>query len=126
MTKFIWPLLCCALCVPALAKLPPPDDAAKAKAAELAVKADWQKKMDGYLLCQAQDKMVARWRANAAPAAAAAAVAVPQPPCANPGPFASNAPAQKPLETAEAHSPTGTAASPPSMKQPSAVLAPAK
>ena len=126
MSKFIWPLVCCALCAPAFAKLPPPDDAAKAKAAELAVKADWQKKVDSYLLCQAQDKIVARWRASAAPAATAAAVALPQAPCANPGPFASNPPSQKPLETSEAHSPTGTAASPPSVKQPSAAMAPAK
>ena len=57
--------------------------------------------------------------ALAAPAAAAAG-------CPDPGPFAVNAPAQTPLETAGAHSPAGTAVAPPSVKQPSAEMAPAK
>lgn len=66
----------------------------------------------------------------AAPAAAAASgttpVATPPlPPCAEAGPFAYNPPEQKPLETSGAHSPTGTAASPPSVKKPSAEMAPA-
>ncbi|HSH91773.1 MAG TPA: hypothetical protein VK996_17445 [Ramlibacter sp.] len=46
----------------------------------------------------------------------------PPPPCLDPGPFAYNPPAQKPLETSGAHSPTGTAASPPSVKQNSAEM----
>ena len=44
-----------------MAKLPPPDDAAKAKAAETAAKAAWQAKVDGYQLCKAQDKVAARY-----------------------------------------------------------------
>lgn len=48
------------------------------------------------------------------------------PPCGDPGPFAYAPPAQKPLETAGAHSPTATAASPPSVRPNSAELAPAK
>ncbi len=43
-----------------------------------------------------------------------------------PGAFAYNPPEQKPLETSGAHSPTGTAASPPSVKPNSAEMAPAK
>jgi hypothetical protein len=143
-----------------LAKLPPPDDAAKAKAAETAAKAAWQAKVDGYLLCKAQDKVVAVYMKNqgksapksgasdtkpaAAPVAAAAAPAAsaasaaqpaasgtpvaakPPPPCADPGPFAYNPPDQKPLETSGAHSPSGTAASPPSVKPNSGEMAPAK
>jgi hypothetical protein len=142
-----------------LAKLPPPDDAAKAKAAETAAKTAWQAKVDAYLLCKAQDKIAAAYIKTAAksppkaaptaapvaaaPAAAAPAAAPPaaaaQPaasgtpvaakppaPCADPGPFAYNPPEQKPLETSGAHSPTGTAASPPSVKPPSAEMAPAK
>jgi hypothetical protein len=162
-------------CGLALAKLPPPDDAAKAKAAETAAKAAWQGKVDAFLLCKAQDRVAARYAkgsgkampasakdakavpvktaaqpaasaaaaptvaaAPAAPAAAAPATAAsgtpvptvaavpPPPPCLDPGPFAYNPPDQKPLETSGAHSPSGTAASPPSVKQPAAEMAPAK
>lgn len=137
----------------AMAKLPPLDEAAKAKAAETAAKQAWQAKVDGYLMCKAQDKVAARYKktANAAgkdvkPASTAMPVAAAPPasqasspsaggtpvaaaapgPCSDPGPFAYNAPAQKPLETSGAHSPTGTAASPPSVRPESAKMAPAK
>ena len=154
-----------ASCGLALAKLPPPDDAAKAKAAETAAKAAWQAKVDGYQLCKVQDKVAARYAkagagtataaknvktvaaapaAPAAPAAFAAAAAAsaasvpqgaasgtpvafkPPPPCQDPGPFAYNPPEQKPLETAGAHSPSGTAATPPSVKPNSAEMVPKK
>jgi hypothetical protein len=128
----------------ALAKLPAPDDATKAKAAEAAAKQAWQAKVDGYQLCKAQDKVVALYKKTAgsaagkaatpvapAPAASQAAAgtpvtAAPPAPCIEPGPFAYNPPEQKPLETSGAHSPTGTAASPPSVKENSAQMAPAK
>ncbi len=69
--------------------------------------------------------------AASAPAAGASApttpvAAKPPTPCADPGPFAYNAPEQKPLETSGAHSPTGTAASPPSVRPESAQMAPTK
>lgn len=143
-----------AACGLAIAKLPPLDDAAKAKAAETAAKAAWQAKVDGYLLCKAQDKVAARYAKSgaktaaakdvkpvaaassaasaAAPAASAASgtplalAAKPPPPCQDPGPFAYNPPEQKPLETSGAHSPSGMAASPPSVKPHSAEMAPAK
>jgi hypothetical protein len=54
-----------AVCGAAFAKLPPPDDAAKAKAAETAAKAAWQAKRDSYLLCKAQDRVVAQYRKGA-------------------------------------------------------------
>lgn len=142
------------VCACALAKLPPPDDAAKAKAAEAAAKAAWQAKVDAFQLCKAQDKVAAAYRKSAgagasrqtpAPAAAPAAAtsqaaasapqpaasgtpvaSKPPPPCADPGPFAYNPPEQKPLETSEAHSPAGTAANPPSNRSTSAEMAPAK
>jgi hypothetical protein len=123
-----------ALALAAFAKIPPPqlDDAAKAKAAEAAAKTAWQAKVDSYDLCKVQDKIAAKYGkggAKAAPAAAKSAasaaassagtpaVASAPPPCADPGPFAYNPPAQKPLETSEAHSPAGNATSPPSVKQ---------
>jgi hypothetical protein len=124
-----------------LAKLPAPDEAAKAKSAEAAAKTAWQAKVDAYQLCKAQDKVVAAYVKTAAkpvsepkpaaPVASAAAsgtpaAATPPPPCTDPGPFAYNPPEQKPLETSGAHSPAGTAASPPSVKSPSAEMAPKK
>ena len=137
-----------AACSVAMAKLPPPDDATKAKAAEAAAKGAWQGKIDGFKLCKVQDKIAASYRKTAkatpTPAAAgavasmtasAAAAAAPQPsaaalataaPCADPGPFAYTPAEQKPIEAAGAHSPPGTAASPPSTKTPAAVIAPAK
>jgi len=108
-----------AACGLALAKLPAPDDAAKAKAAETAAKAAWQAKQDAYLLCKSQDKVVAAYQKTsgksapksakpaAAPVAAASAAAPaasgttpvaykPPAPCVDPGPFAANPPSVKP------------------------------
>lgn len=135
MKRLLVPLALTTACALAAAKLPPPDDAAKAKAAETAAKAAWQARADGFLLCKAQDRVAARYKASgkqvarpaAAPASAAPAAAAPAasgtpvavappPPCQDPGPFAYNPPEQKPLETAGAHSPSGTAATPPSVK----------
>lgn len=72
----------------------------------------------------------------AAPAASAAAASdkptpvstagAPPPPCADPGPFAYNAPQQTPLETSGAHSPAGNAVSPPSVRPESATMTPGK
>jgi hypothetical protein len=138
----------------AFAKLPPPDDAAKAKAAETAAKAAWQSKVDSFQLCKSQDRVVAMYKKTAAkpmagpgakvtsPAAAASAsasaaaagtspptgvpVAAAPAPCSDPGPFAYAPPAQKPLESSGAHSPAPTAKSPPSVPQTSAEMAPAQ
>lgn len=83
----------CALAVSglALAKLPPPDDAAKAKAAETAAKAAWQGKVDAFLLCKSQDRVAALVRKGAAtrpavnvPAAAAVPTAATPSNAANP------------------------------------------
>lgn len=140
----------------ALAKIPAPvlTDEEKAKAAETAAETAWKGKVDAWLTCKAQDRVAAFYlksagkatnnsasketakmtKTGAAPAAPAAAAAsgttpvvwAPPSPCADPGPFAYNAPAEKPLETSGAHSPAGNATSPPSVKQESATMAPAK
>ena len=64
-----------ALAVPmAMAKLPAPDDAAKAKAAEAAAKTAWQGKVDAFQLCKSQDRAAAHYRkTSGAPAAKTAA-----------------------------------------------------
>jgi hypothetical protein len=45
-------------------------------------------------------------------------------PCSDPGPFAYNQPSQTPLETSGAHSPAGTAKSPPSVRPEAAKIQP--
>ena len=72
-----------ALSLSALAKLPPLNDEAKAKAAEAAAKAAHGGKVEGYLLCKSQDKVAAHYRKGNKEAKAATTTA----PCADPGPF---------------------------------------
>ena len=126
------PSLCVALLVAAstaaMAKLPALSDEAKAKAAETAAKAAWTTKADNYLLCKSQDKVAASYYKTAMvtgkPTKPAATTV---PPCADPGAFTyTPSEAVKPIEAAGAHSPTATAASPPSTKQPDAAANPAK
>jgi hypothetical protein len=88
MNKTLFPKLLATLLmglvVSAFAKLPPPNDEAKAKAAEAAAKTAHTAKADGYLLCKAQDKVAAHvQRTNKAKAGKPIAT----PPCADPGKF---------------------------------------
>ena len=111
----------------AMAKLPALSDEAKAKAAETAAKSAWTGKTDNYLLCKSQDKVAASYYKTAMAAGKPTKPAATVPPCADPGAFAYAPPeAAKPIEAAGAHSPTATAASPPSTKQPDAAVNPAK
>ena len=76
----------------AFAKLPPPTEEAKAKAAEAAAKTAWAGKVDAFKLCQAQDKAVAHYKkapvaSDSKPAAKGTAVAAPASTCVDPGPF---------------------------------------
>ena len=111
----------------AMAKLPALSDEAKAKAAETAAKSAWTGKTDNYLLCKSQDKVAASYYKTAMTAGKPTKPAATVAPCADPGAFAYTPPeAAKPIEAAGAHSPTATAASPPSTKQPDAAVNPAK
>jgi hypothetical protein len=101
----------------AAAKLPPPSDEAKAKAAEAAAKTAHGDKVAAYKLCQSMDKVAATYLADAKKAGKTVKP-VATPPCTDPGPFAYTPPAQKPLETSGAHSPPGKAVSPPSTNTP--------
>ena len=107
----------------ALAKLPALSDDDKAKAAEAASKAAWTDKVGAYQLCQAQDRVASAYRAHAVAAGRPASAGGQTPPCADPGPYTPTTPqASKPLEAAGAHSPPGTATSPPSNKATSAEI----
>ena len=110
----------------AMSKLPALSDEAKAKAAETAAKSAWAGKVDNYLLCKSQDKVAASYYKSAKASGKEAKPAAAVPPCADPGAFVYTPPeAAKPIEAAGAHSPSGTAASPPSTKQPDAIVNPA-
>ena len=97
-----------ALCASAFAKLPPPNDEAKAKAAEAAAKTAHTAKADGYLLCKTQDKVAAHvQRTNKAKAGKPATT----PPCADPGKFVYTAPEATPTAAvAPAAAPAATPA----------------
>ena len=107
----------------AFAKLPPPSDEDKAKAAEAAHKAQWNDKVAAYHLCQVQDRVASAYRAHAAAGGKPASAGGQSPPCTDPGAYTPLTPqAAKPLETSGAHSPPGTATSPPSNKATSAEM----
>ena len=101
---------------PALAKLPPPSDEAKANAAEIAAKSAWIDKVGGYQLCQAMNRTADSYRRAEKSAGKEAPAAIDTPACADPGAFVAPVAAAtaKPLEAAGAHSPTTMATSPPS------------
>jgi len=111
----------------ALAKLPPPSDEAKAKAAEAAAKAAWTDKVAAYQLCKSMDKVASAYYADAKKAGRETKPPVSTPPCTDPGPFAAATPASgKPLEGSGAHSPPRPPTTPPSTKAPSAEQSGAK
>ena len=87
MKKTIFAIGMLALTASAWAKLPPPSDEAKAKAAEAAAKTAHTGKVDAYLLCKSQDKVAAHvQRTNKAKAGKPVATAA----CAEPGKFEYN------------------------------------
>ncbi len=109
---------------PLLAKLPPPGDEAKAKAAEAAIKTAWSDKVGLYKLCMTMDRVAANYRSSAKAVDKGPSAADPMPACADPGPFVApvDTAAAKPLEASGAHSPAGMAVSPPSNKATSAEM----
>lgn len=104
-------VLMAASALPAVAKLPPPSDEAKAKTALAADKAEWNKKEATFHLCNVTNRVVEGYHA------AMKQVGKDTPPqvepvsnCVDPGPYTPAAP----LEAAGAHSPPATAVAPPS------------
>lgn len=128
MKKLLILSLLAAASAASLAKLPTPvlTDEAKAKAAETAAKTAWTGKVEAYQLCKSQDKVAAAYYKSAKAAGKETKPPVAAPACTDPGAFAYTPPEAKPIEAAGAHSPAGTATSPPSTKQPDAVVNPAK
>jgi hypothetical protein len=114
-SPFVALIAAVALAGPALASLPPPSDAAKAKAAETAAKAAWSTKVNAHKVCEIENRLVNAYRATVKDAPPP----LPTPACVDPGP---NPVESKPLEAAGAHSPPGAATSPPSTPATSAEL----
>jgi hypothetical protein len=108
----------------AFAKLPPQSDEAKSLAAQTAAKAAWSDKVGLYQLCRAMDRTAEAYRRGLASAGKDSPNPTATPPCTDPGPYASPATpvTSKPLEASEAHSPPGTATSPPSSNTPAAEM----
>ena len=97
-------------------------EAAEAKAAEAAAKSAWTEKVAAYQLCQAQDRVAAKYRSGAMSAGKATLTPMTTAPCADPGPYAAPM-AAKPLEASGAHSPPETAKAPPSANATAAEIA---
>jgi hypothetical protein len=119
------------LCAPALAalllavpaayaKLPPLSPQAQAQADEAKAKAAWTDKVAAYELCKSQDRAVDNYRKTARSANRETKAGASAPACTDPGPYAAASAAaptpaaQKPVEQSGAHSPSGTATTPPS------------
>jgi hypothetical protein len=101
MNRIVGSMVLAVICAPALAKLPPASDEAKAKAAEAAAKSAWGDKVAGFQLCKSTDHVAAVYFADAKKAGKSTAPAAATAPCADPGPFvypppaAAQAPAKK-------------------------------
>ncbi len=127
-------LLCLSmlLATSVFAKLPVPEmnDEAKAKAEEAKAKAAWSAKVGSFQLCKSMERTAGNYYKTAAASGKSVKPAMDTPACADPGPFTYVAAAAtamaKPAETAGAHSPTATAATPPGGKAPAAVTTPSK
>jgi hypothetical protein len=111
-------VLLAACLVPAHAKLPPPSDEAKAKAAEAAAKGAWSDKVGAYKLCRAMDRTAESYRHHMKATGKETPAPTETPACVDPGPYV--AVAAPPLEASGAHSPPATATAPPSSKATSA------
>jgi len=116
--------LLCAAPLAAVAKLPALSPEAKAKADEAKAKTAWTDKVAAYKLCQSMDRTAAHYVKTAKASGKEVPAPVATPPCADPGPFAYTPPESKPIEAAGAHSPPGTAATPPSTTTPAATAQP--
>jgi hypothetical protein len=117
MNKALIALMLTAASAAALAKLPPLNDEAKAKAEEAKAKTAHTAKADAYLLCKSQDKVAAHvQKTNKAKAGKPEAT----PPCADPGKFV-----YTPTEAAPA-APVAAASAPAVAAAPAPAAAPAK
>lgn len=109
MRKLLLAMLSSVVATAALAKLPPPSDEAKAKAAEAAAKTAHGNKVAEFQLCRSMEKVAARYQAEAGKAGKTVNKPTDTPACADPGPFmpagAASAAAAAPANPAPAAAP---------------------
>jgi hypothetical protein len=110
-------LLLLAVAGVASAKLPPPSDEAKAKAAQAKDKAAWSDKVAAWQLCQAQDKVAAQYKKGKGDKN------LPASSCQNPGPYVPAAAA--PVATPAAAATSASASAVPAAKPAASASAPA-
>ena len=96
----------------ALAKLPPPSDEAKAKAAEAAAKTAHGNKVADFQLCKSMDRVAAAYRDGAKKAGKEVKPPTETPACADPGPFVYTPPGAPGAAPAPAPAPVAAAAKP--------------
>ncbi len=128
--KTILALFAASVAAVAVAKLPPPSVDATANATEVAARAAWDDKVSLFKLCLAMDRTVDAYRQSLKTTGAPIPMPQANAACSDPGPFnyplALTPSTSKPLEAAGAHSPPGTATSPPNTKVPEAELSKSK
>lgn len=114
MYRLAFALLACSVAGMAMAKLPPPSDEAKAKAAEAAAKTAHGNAVANYQLCKSMDKVAAHYRDGAKKAGKETKPATATPACQDPGPFVYTppTPAAAPAATATAAAPAPAAKKP--------------
>lgn len=102
----------------ALARLPAPDDGAKAKAAQAATRSAYDAKVASYQLCRSMERVAAVYFEHARAAGRAVNPPVPTPSCADPGPFTAQAEPPQPAAT--------TTEAPPQVSAPVSTAGPKK
>jgi hypothetical protein len=109
----------------ALAKLPEATPAEKALMQQNIDRQTLLTKQDAFESCIAQNKIVKKYQDSLRAQGKAVPVSIDTGPCADPGLFKADGGTpivNRPIEASEAHSPTGTAVSPPSSKTPQSEL----
>ncbi len=100
----------------ALAKLPPPSDEAKAKAAEAAAKTAHGNKLAEFQLCKSMERVASAYRDGAKKAGKPASAPTDTPACTDPGPFVYTPPAAASAPAAAAPAAATTTAAAPAKK----------
>jgi hypothetical protein len=96
----------------ALAKLPPPNEEAKAKAAEAAAKTAHGNKVADFQLCNSMNRVADYYTASAKKAGKDVKPATATPPCADPGAFVYPPPATAAVPAAPGAAPAAAPAAP--------------
>lgn len=89
----------------AVARLPPPSDEDRAKAAEVAARAAHSAKVENFKLCMTMNRVAASYHAGAKAAGKETMPAIATPACADPGPFVAAPPAGTAGASAPANAP---------------------